>query len=257
MAAGEDLGFMRIGFLSDIHGNREALDACLAQARRQGVDRLVFLGDLVGYGADPVYVVDRVAELRETQDAIVLLGNHDAAAVTADTTGMNDYAREAILWTHAELDRAQIDFLRGLPMSFEEEDRLYVHSDATAPEQWRYITDAAEAERSLRATSKRLTFCGHVHRPALYHMAPSKPAIVFKPQAGTPIPLMGSRKWLLVQGAVGQPRDENPAASWGVLDTDKCEFTFLRTSYDIETAAGKIHAAHLPQILAARLYIGR
>lgn len=248
---------MRIAFLSDIHANREALDACLAHAARHKVDRLVFLGDLVGYGADPVYVVDRVAELRETENAIVLLGNHDAAAVSADTTGMNDYARDAILWTHGELDPAQLDFLRGLPMWVEEEDRLYVHSEATAPDQWRYVTDAAEAERSLRATMKRLTLCGHVHRPALYHMAPQKPAVAFKPQAGTPIPLIGNRKWLLVQGAVGQPRDENPAACWGVLDVEKSEFTFLRVSYDIETAAGKIHAAHLPQILAARLYIGR
>ncbi|MDB5642009.1 MAG: metallophosphatase family protein [Hyphomicrobiales bacterium] len=248
---------MRIGFLSDIHGNREALDACLGQASRLGVDRLVFLGDLVGYGADPAYVVDRVAELQDTQGALVLLGNHDAAAISANTAGMNDYARDAILWTHRELDAAQLDFLRGLKTTVEDDDRLYVHADATAPDQWRYITDAAEAERSLRATDKRLTFCGHVHRPALYHMAAQKPAVAFKPQAGTPIPLVGNRKWLLVQGAVGQPRDENPAASWGVLDVDKNEFTFLRTSYDIETAAGKIHAAHLPQILAARLYIGR
>lgn len=248
---------MRIGFLSDIHGNREALDACLAQAARQGVDRLVFLGDLVGYGADPVYVVDKVAELKDVKGAIVLLGNHDQAAVTNSTEGMNQYAASAIRWTHNELDPAQIAFLRGLKPLQEEDDRLYVHSDATAPDQWRYVTDAAEAERSLRATDKRLTFCGHVHRPQLYHMAPMKPAIAFKPQTGTPIPLIGNRKWLLVQGAVGQPRDENPAASWGLLDTDKGEFTYLRTPYDIESAAGKIHAAHLPQILAARLYIGR
>lgn len=248
---------MRIGFLADIHGNREALDACLSQAARQGVDRLVFLGDLVGYGADPVYVVDRIAELRETREAIVLQGNHDAAAVSGAAEGMNQYAREAILWTHEELDAAQIAFLRGLKSSYAEDDRLYVHSDATAPDQWRYITDAKEAERSLRATDKRLTFCGHVHRPALYHMTSMKPAVAFKPQAGTPIPLIGNRQWLLVQGAVGQPRDENPAAAWGLLDTDKGEFTYLRTAYDIERAAGKIHAAHLPQILAARLYIGR
>ncbi len=248
---------MRIGFLSDIHANREALDACLKHVARHGIDRLVILGDLVGYGADPVYVVDRIAELRETQDAIVLLGNHDAAAIDCVTTGMNQYARDAILWTHDELDAAQIEFLRGLKPSFEEEDRLYVHSDATAPGDWRYITDAAEAERSMRATSKRLTFCGHVHRPQLYHMTATKPAIAFKPQTGQPIPLIGNRKWLAVQGAVGQPRDENPAASWGLFDTDKSEFTYLRTSYDIESAAGKIHAAHLPQILAARLYIGR
>ncbi|MEN9709588.1 MAG: hypothetical protein RIQ68_1996 [Pseudomonadota bacterium] len=248
---------MRIGFLSDIHSNREALEACLAQAERQRVDRFVILGDLVGYGADPVYVVDKIMELQSKHDAIVLLGNHDAAAISGNIENMNQYARESILWTHDELDKDQIAFLKSLRSSYEEEDRLYVHSDATAPDQWRYVTDTDCAERSLRATMKRLTFCGHVHRPQLYHMAPLKPAVAFKPQAGTPIPLVGNRKWLAVQGAVGQPRDENPAASWGVFDTDQNEFTYLRVSYDIESAAGKIHAAHLPQILAARLYIGR
>ena len=247
---------MRIAFLSDIHGNREALDACLAHAARIGVDRFVFLGDLVGYGADPVYVVDRVGELAG-DGAVVLLGNHDAAAISGNVEGMNDYARQAIRWTHDELDDAQLEFLSQLKSSATEDDRLYVHSEATSPDAWHYITNAAEAERSLRATDKRLTFAGHVHRPQLYHMTQMKPAVHFKPQSGQPIPLVGNRKWLAVQGAVGQPRDENPAASWGLLDTQKGEFTYMRTPYDIEAAAGKIHAAHLPQILAARLYIGR
>lgn len=248
---------MRIGFLSDIHGNREALDACLKQVERTGVDQLVFLGDLVGYGADPVYVVDRVADLRDRQGAIALLGNHDEAAITGLGAGMNEYASRAIEWTHEELDAAQIAFLRELKPMHEDGDRLYVHADATAPGEWRYVTDAATAERSLRATDKRFTFCGHVHRPQLYHMTQSKPAIAFRPQTGQAIPLIGNRKWLAVQGAVGQPRDENPAASWGLFDAATGELTYMRAPYDIETAAGKIHAAHLPQILAARLYIGR
>jgi diadenosine tetraphosphatase ApaH/serine/threonine PP2A family protein phosphatase len=247
---------MRIAFLSDIHGNREALDACLAHAARVGVDRYVFLGDLVGYGADPVYVVDKVAEMAD-EGALVLLGNHDAAAVSGEIGGMNQYAGEAIRWTHHELDDAQLEFLSRLKSSATEDDRLYVHSEATAPNAWHYVTNAAEAERSLRATDKRLTFCGHVHRPQLYHMTAMKPAVYFKPPPGQPIPLVGNRKWLAVQGAVGQPRDENPAAAWGLFDTDKGEFTYMRVPYDIETAAGKIHAARLPQILAARLYIGR
>ncbi|MDB5649868.1 MAG: metallophosphoesterase [Hyphomicrobiales bacterium] len=247
---------MRIAFMADIHGNREALDACLLHAGRVGFDRLVFLGDLVGYGADPVYVVDRIAELAD-KGAIVLLGNHDEAAVSGETEGMNEYARQSILWTHDELDDAQRGFLAGLPSSVTEEDRLYVHSEATAPRAWHYVTNAAEAERSMRATDKRLTFCGHTHRPQLYHMASMKPAVHFKPPSAQPIPLIGNRKWLSVQGAVGQPRDENPAASWGLLDTGSVEFTYMRAPYDIEAAAGKIHAAHLPQILAARLYIGR
>jgi diadenosine tetraphosphatase ApaH/serine/threonine PP2A family protein phosphatase len=247
---------MRIAFLSDIHANREAFDACVTHAQRQGVDRWIFLGDLVGYGADPVYVVDRVRQMA-AQGALVLKGNHDVAAASGVAENMNDYATKAVTWTYDELDEEARDFLRALPMTVEEDDRLYVHSDATSPAEWRYVTDAATAERSLRATRQRLTFCGHIHVPQLYHMAPQKPAVGFQPQHAAPIPLVASRKWLMVQGAVGQPRDHNPAAAYGMLDVKRNEMTYMRVPYDIDGAAKKIHEAGLPQILAARLYIGR
>ncbi len=247
---------MRIALLSDIHGNREAFDACLAHAARQRVDRYAFLGDLVGYGADPGYVVERVVE-EVGKGAIVVLGNHDQAASLGMTEGMNDYARAAIEWTHRTLDAAAIGFINKLPMTIVEDDRLYVHSEASSPGGWAYITDAAAAERSLRSTGARLTICGHVHRPQLYHMSAMKPPVYFLPQSSTPIPLVGNRKWLAVLGAVGQPRDQNPAAAYAILDTDKNEITYLRTPYNIEKAAAKIHAAGLPQMLAARLFIGR
>ena len=247
---------MRIGLLSDIHGNREALEACLNHATRQKVDQIIFLGDLVGYGADPVYVLDRVREEIE-KGARCILGNHDEAAARGETSGMNDYARAAIEWTHRALDVDAQQFLTGLPMQISDEDRLFVHSEASSPRSWAYITDVNSAERSLRSTPHRLTFCGHVHKPQLYHMQPMKPPVLFVPQAATPIPLLGNRQWLAVQGAVGQPRDQNPQAAYSVYDTAKNELTYHRVPYDIETAAQKIHEAHLPQILAARLFIGR
>ncbi len=247
---------MRIAFLSDIHGNREALDACLAHAGRQTIDRFVFLGDLVGYGADPVYIVDKVNEFKD-RGALVILGNHDLAAATGDTSNMNEYAKAALDWTFRELDADARAFLKNLPMSEADEDRLYVHADAFSPTAWNYVTDASRAERSMRATTKRLTLCGHVHRPALYHMMPTKPAVHFLPQTGAGIPVVGNRQWLAVMGAVGQPRDENPAAAYGVFDTATQELTYLRVPYDIESAVEKIHAAKLPRILAARLFVGR
>ena len=247
---------MRIAFLSDIHGNREALDACLDHAVRHQADRLVFLGDLVGYGADPAYVIDRVrAEM--AKGALTIQGNHDEATARGLTHGMNDYARAALEWTYAALDVEARAFLNSLPMKIEEDDRLYVHSEASSPHSWSYITDVPSAERSLRSTGFRLTFCGHVHRPQLYHMQPMRPPIFFLPQAATAIPLISNRKWLAVQGAVGQPRDQNPAAAYTIYDTAKNEITFHRVAYDIEATATKIHEAHLPQILAARLFIGR
>lgn len=247
---------MRIALFSDIHGNREALDACLAHAARQRVDRMVFLGDLVGYGADPAYVVERVAREVE-RGALAVLGNHDQAAAVGVGTGMNDYARAAIEWTHRALDGAALAFINDLPLNVAEEDRLFVHSEASAPGAWAYITDVATAERSLRSTAARVTICGHVHRPQLFHMSPMKPPVFFLPQAATPIPLLGNRKWLAVLGAVGQPRDQNPAAAYAILDTERNEITYLRAPYNIEKAAAKIHAAGLPQMLAARLFIGR
>jgi diadenosine tetraphosphatase ApaH/serine/threonine PP2A family protein phosphatase len=247
---------MRIGFFTDVHGNREAFDACLAHAERQRVGRHVFLGDLVGYGADPVYVVDRVAEL-SARGAIALVGNHDEAAINGASSGMNEYARAAIAWTHGEIDEGQRRFLAGLPYSVEEDDRLYVHSEASAPSAWLYVSSGADAERSLRATERQLTVCGHVHRPQIYHMSPNKPAVLFVPSPGSPVPLLRTRKWLAVLPAVGQPRDENPAAGYAILDTDSNELTIWRVPYDIETAVEKIHAAGLPRLLAARLFVGR
>jgi diadenosine tetraphosphatase ApaH/serine/threonine PP2A family protein phosphatase len=247
---------MRIAFLSDIHGNREALEACLSHAARQGYDKLVFLGDLVGYGADPVYVVDTLADL-VSKGAQSILGNHDAAAAAGLIEGMNDYASASIEWTHQELDQAQKDLLLGMPLSIEDEDRLYVHAEASSPRSWAYITDPASAERSLRSHAARLTFCGHVHKQQLYHMTPQKPPVLFIPQSAIPVTLIGNRKWLAVQGSVGQPRDQNPAAAYSLLDTQRNELTYFRVPYDIEASAAKIHAAGLPNILAARLFIGR
>lgn len=247
---------MRIAILSDIHANREAFDACLAHAARQNVGRYVFLGDLVGYGADPQYVVDRVTRFAE-EGAVVLKGNHDEAATQGANDGMNEYARKAIEWTHAALDDASRQFLGALPLFVEEEDRLFIHSEATAPPDWRYITDAATAERSMRATIQRLTFCGHVHIPQLYNMSPQKPAQYFDPKPNTPIPLIGQRQWLAVMGAVGQPRDKNPAAAYAVLDLARKDVTYFRIAYDMQPTAQKIHDSGLPAILAARLFVGR
>lgn len=247
---------MKIAFIADAHGNREAFDAVMEAIGREGVDRIVLMGDLVGYGADPDYIVDRAQEL-VAQGAIAIKGNHDAAAVSGDGSRMNDFARIAIEWTHGRLSRAQRDFLDALPMTHVEEDRLYVHAEACAPQQWRYVTDAAIAERSMNAAPQRVTICGHVHRPAIYNMAPGKPPIAFTPQSNAPVPLLQRRRWLAVLGSAGQPRDEIPSASWALLDEATRSICYKRAPYDIEAAALKIHGAKLPQSLAARLFAGR
>src|SRR5260370_25206728 len=153
-----------IALLADIHGNREAMTACLADAERKAAERYVFLGDLVGYGADPGWVTDRAMEY-VARGAIAILGNHDAAAA-GKPMAMNQTAMEAIAWTRGTLEAAQRNFLENLPMAVEEADRLYVHATAHEPSRWHYIVDANRARKSFDATPARQTFCGHVHSPA-------------------------------------------------------------------------------------------
>ena len=243
---------MRIALLTDIHANREALAACLAHAERAQPARYAFLGDLIGYGADPGWVVDTVMSHAE-RGAICVLGNHDEALFKPLRATMHPDARTAIEWTHTQLNSTQLGFLSALPLKIEDDDRLYVHANAWAPGRWEYITNAFDARSSMAATGARFTFCGHMHEPALYNMGRDWRALAFKPVAGTAIPLGTQRRWLAIPGAVGQPRDGILAACYALFDTDRGSMTFFRVPYDIETAAAKVRAAGLPEILALRL----
>lgn len=245
---------MLIALVADIHANREALTACLAHAEQSGAGRYIFLGDYVGYGADPGWVVDRVMEHVE-RGAAALLGNHDQA-VLSPSGRMNAVAEEAIAWTRTQLGAAQIRFLHDLPMKLEERERLFVHANPWAPADWDYVTGPAAAGRALQASHTWQTFCGHVHKPALYHMTVTGKVREFTPVSGVGIPLAPSRQWLAMIGSVGQPRDRNPAASYALLDDERSILTYMRVPYDVATAARKVRAAGLPAVLAARLEQG-
>jgi diadenosine tetraphosphatase ApaH/serine/threonine PP2A family protein phosphatase len=243
-----------IALLADIHGNREAMAACLADAKRKAAERYVFLGDLVGYGADPGWVIDRAMEY-VARGAVAVLGNHDAAAAGRQVA-MNETAAAAIAWTRAKLDAAQRDFLEKLPLSVEDGERLYVHASADEPARWHYVLDAYRARKSFEATPARQTFCGHVHSPALYLLSQTDKLFGFRPTAGVAIPLLGNRRFLAVLGAVGQPRDHNPAACYALLDEARNMLTYVRVPYDVASAARKIRDAGLPAVLATRLEQG-
>jgi diadenosine tetraphosphatase ApaH/serine/threonine PP2A family protein phosphatase len=243
-----------IALVTDIHGNREALDACLAHAERARPDRYVFLGDYVGYGADPGYVVDLVQDY-VSHGAIALRGNHDDA-VNGSAARMNEAAREAIEWTRVRLDQRQRRWLADLPLMHEEGGCLFVHANAVAPQGWGYITNRLEAARSLMATSCRCVFCGHLHVPGVYHMTADGRIGDFVPVPGAAVTLLPQRRWLAVLGAVGQPRDHNPDACYALLDDEGNTLTYVRVRYDAAAAAEKILDAGLPPSLAARLLQG-
>jgi diadenosine tetraphosphatase ApaH/serine/threonine PP2A family protein phosphatase len=240
---------------TDIHGNREAFEACLAHAVQHPIDRYVFLGDYVGYGADPGFVVDTVRDF-VARGAIALLGNHDSAAVGMRTR-MNDEAALAIEWTLGQLSAEQIEFLSSCPLTAADGDRLYVHASAAEPARWDYIVDEAAAARCLAATTAERVFCGHTHVPALFHLSATGKLAGFEPVAGVATPLTPQRRWVAVIGSVGQPRDRNPAACYGLYDDVRRELTYVRLPYDIVTAQRKIRDADLPLFLGARLAWGR
>jgi diadenosine tetraphosphatase ApaH/serine/threonine PP2A family protein phosphatase len=244
-----------LGIFADIHANRQAFQACLEAARARGVERIILLGDLVGYGGDPEWAVDTVTDLVE-EGAIALRGNHDQAIGTPSET-MNEEAQAAIDWTRTRLSPAQRRFLADLPLIREEDDRLYVHSEASSPARWRYVQSASDAARSMIATEALVTFCGHIHQPQLYSMSVTAKMTSFVPVSNVPVTLLKGRQWLAVAGSVGQPRDRDPAASFVTFDTETREITYCRVPYDIEAAARRIRDAGLPVRLAERLFVGR
>ena len=246
---------MLTALLADIHANREALSACLADARHAGAERYIFLGDLVGYGPDPAWVVEQVATMVE-DGALAIQGNHDAAAV-AESDGMTAVAHAAIVWTRAQLSDAHRQFLAELPLDLNEDDRLYVHASACDPADWIYVLSPREAFQSFRATAQRLIFCGHTHIPALFNESTSSLPQRHVPVDGRPMPLLAQRRWLAVLGAVGQPRDRNAAACYGLFDPGRGRLTYVRVPYDTDVTARKILAAGLPGALATRIVAGR
>ncbi len=246
---------MRTALFADIHSNLEALQACLAHARHEGVDRFAFLGDLLGYGADPLACLDIVAELA-AQGAPVVCGNHDVACLGGSLHEMSLTPRDAIYWTRKLLGAREREFLAGLPLSITEADRLYVHASADQPEAWTYVTGTEEAAASFAATSARTIFIGHVHLPLVYFAETGEMPRAFPPMPGVPIPLGDDCRWLIIVGAVGQPRDGNPAACYAIHDAASGTLTHFRVPYDAHAAARKILAAGLPERLAWRLISG-
>jgi diadenosine tetraphosphatase ApaH/serine/threonine PP2A family protein phosphatase len=250
---------MRLALMSDIHGNIDALQACLAHAQGQSVDRYAFLGDLVGYGPRPAPVMERIMEMAE-QGAIVLQGNHDVLAVNPPESVMKNEDAGAS-WTHNQLSPAQREFITGLPLSARWESALLVHASAQDPKRWTYVVDARTAQLSLDSATQDNSithvFGGHVHLQTLYYRGAGRNLMPFTPSVGVPVPVPKHRQWLATIGSVGQPRDGNPRAMYAIFDSKAMTLTFQRVPYDHLAVARAAREVGLPEFFAARLEIGR
>ena len=237
--------------LSDIHGNLEAFEAIRSAAEKRRCERWIFLGDVVGYGADPGTCLAQQRALGECS----LLGNHDAAvAGHQDLAYFNRFARQAVAWTRADLASGDLDYLRQLPLSFQHDDGHYVHAEPSDPGAWGYVDGVDTARAALRATAARLCFVGHSHRAFACRLAGDSTEMVAV-GSGT-VRMAAGCRYLINAGSVGQPRDGDPRACCVLLSDDGDLIEFLRIEYDIAAAQAKIVAAGLPRFLAERLQCG-
>jgi len=239
-----------IAVISDIHGNLEALDAVLADAAHESADRVICLGDVVGYGADPNACMDRM----RSDVAASVLGNHDlAVGDLRQAESFNEVARRAITWTAEVLRAEHHAALRALPYAVTEGDVRYVHASPDDPPSWHYIQTEQEAWSAFEACPEPVCFVGHSHVPFRVLLRGGRLEVV----ESAIVQLGHDDRALVNVGSVGQPRDGDWRASYALYDEKRRRIIARRVEYDIEGASRKIREAGLPEILAARLAIGQ
>lgn len=248
---------MRYLIISDIHANLVALNAVLEAVDLSTVDQVWCLGDVIGYGPDPNECVARVREVA----SVCLVGNHDWAALDKlDISDFNPEARQAVLWTREQLTTDSITYLNGL------EGRLdAVHADFTiahaSPRHpiWEYLLYPSTAAENFPFFNTRFCLVGHTHKPVIFRQEIGQEEVMaLQPAINISLPLAQAEgvRFILNPGSVGQPRDNDPRASYAIYDDDKGSLTYFRVPYDVAETQKRMEAAGLPARLVARLEYG-
>ena len=247
----------RIGIISDIHGNLHALLAVLAEIEEVGVDAIVCLGDVVGYGPQP----GACLELVDQRCDQLVIGNHERAVLDpVQATVFNAEARVGIEYSVAHLNPRQRSIIEEMPESILIAPGIEcVHESPVPVDSGGYVRATSVAGRVLSEMDSAICFIGHTHVPAAFMLERGAAAedvrrvILF---SGGSISIREDRSYLLNPGSVGQPRDGDCRASWGLLDLDRRTFSLHRTAYEIDRAEMAVHSAGLPSVLGARLRVG-
>ncbi|HVB38117.1 MAG TPA: metallophosphoesterase family protein [Vicinamibacterales bacterium] len=246
---------MRYLVLSDIHANLQALDAVLADARAVGYDRVVVLGDLVGYGADPNAVVERVRAL----DPAAIRGNHDKVCSGVEPAhSFNMVARIAAEWTLNALTPDNRRYLAELPVGPRQIDDRFEICHGSPYDEDLYVFDEMEAQQSIRSATQPLCLFGHTHVPVMWSLGPRGLEMAAPRDGdGMVVDLDDAQRYLINPGSVGQPRDGDPRAAYAFVEPEVRRVSLRRVVYPIEAAQAAILNAELPAVLARRLAVGR
>lgn len=229
---------MRYAILADIHANLEALQVVLDDIKKQNCERIVCLGDLVGYNASPKECI----EIVRAMDIPCVMGNHDAyCAKSTSMEGFNLASAKAILWTRRQLTENDLKWLQRLEYVRRIESFTMVHATLDGPERWGYVFDKLAATASFAHQKTDVCFFGHTHVPLVFVSDP-----VVRGSTYSKFKVEPEKRYFVNVGSVGQPRDNNPKAAYVVYDLDKKTIELRRLDYDIAGAQKRIRDADLP-----------
>ena len=242
---------MRVLVFSDVHANLPALQAVLADAG--DFDAAWYLGDIVGYGPDPNECIEIV---RSLPAVVSLLGNHDAAVTgKLELKAFNQEARNSVLWVKEKLSEENLEYLKSLPEKQAVEDAFFLAHGSPRNPVWEYILDVPNAQVNFDYFDQRICFVGHTHLPIMYLTQNSHSAVQWKIPRSDEITRIQGRA-ILNPGSVGQPRDRNPMASYGIFIIEELTWEVRRVPYAIEQVQKRIEALGLPGRNAVRLAEG-
>lgn len=243
---------MKYAIISDVHGNLEAFQTVLKAIKKEKVDKYLFAGDIVGYGANPSECIKELKKL----DCVSVAGNHDWAVVElTPIENFNPYAKEAVKWTSEKLSKKDQDFLKSLPLINKIDNVTLVHATLQTPEKWNYIRSTFQAHKSMEIQETPVAFVGHSHVPISF-FEPSEVKGPIRFMEEEKIQIQDGYKYTVNVGSTGQPRDGNPKAAYAIYDKTNKFVEIKRIEYDVKKAQGKIIEAGLPQVLADRLQFG-
>jgi len=238
---------------SDIHSNCEAFEKFLGQKKVKNVDKILFLGDLVGYGPNPE---EAIVQFRELTDLHAVRGNHDKVIAELESSSLfNPAAAFSAEWSKLKISPANFQFLKRLPKGPQVVDRFITICHGSTFDEDYYVFSQFEAMESFKFMETSIGFFGHTHFPIIYFMRNEKLDIVPLTES-TRIKLDANTRYLINPGSIGQPRDKNPASSFIVFDSVKMEIHFSRFTYEVSKTQKKIRDAGLPELLASRLEAG-